>query len=61
MTVQQLINRLETLDRSKDVHFQTLTEFGYDDGSRFGKHVDLDFIEENSHPNEILFRLVYKH
>ncbi len=60
MTVQQLINRLETLDKSKVVHFETLTEFGYDDGSKFGKTVDLDVFEEKTHPDEIMFRVVYK-
>jgi hypothetical protein len=60
MTVQQLIDRLETFDRSKLVHFETLTEFGYDDGTRSGKIVDLDFVEEKSRPDEIMFRVVYK-
>lgn len=61
MTVQQLRNKLETVDGSKTVHLETLTEFGWDDGSRNGKTLGIDVFEEKNHPDEVMFRVMYKH
>lgn len=60
MTVRQLMNQLGNFDPEKEVSFQTLTPFGFDDGTKFGKHVEADVHLDNKYPERVDFRLVYK-